>query len=117
MHELGVVFHIADDVMNIAKQNKVDKISKVVLQVGEVSTIIPYYLIDCWNWNAKRYDILSGCELEVETIKAITYCEDCGSLYDTIKYAKVCPDCHSENTYLKQGNEVMIKEIVVKENA
>lgn len=113
MHELGVVFHIADQVMEIARDNGVSHIRKVTLQIGEVTAIIPYYLVDCWNWNAKRYDLLTDCTLEVETIPAVTTCNDCGCEYETVKYAKVCPKCGSENTVLKTGNEVIIKEILV----
>ena len=113
MHELGIVFHIADSVEKIAIENQVSHVNKVVLQIGEVSTIIAEYLEDCWKWNAKRKPILNGCELEIETIPAITYCEDCGGKYTTVVHGKICPYCQSECTYLLQGNETEIKEIVV----
>ena len=45
MHELGVVFHIADLVSDVAKENKADKIKKVVMQIGEVSTVVNDQLI------------------------------------------------------------------------
>ena len=77
MHELGIVFHIAKKVEQVAKDNNVEHINRVVVQIGEVSTVIPDYLYDCWNWNAKKSPILEGCKLEVERIPAITFCEDC----------------------------------------
>ena len=113
MHELGVVFHIADSVEKIAVENRASHVNKVVLQIGEVSMIVNDYLEDCWKWNAKRKPILDGCELEIETIPAITYCEDCGGEYATVEHGKICPYCQSERTYLVQGNETEIKEIVV----
>ena len=113
MHELGVVFHIADLVSDVAKENKADKIKKVVMQIGEVSTVVNDQLIDCWNWNANRSDLLRGCTLEIEPIPAVTYCEDCAKEYPTVKYGKICPYCSSEHTYLRRGNEVVIKEIQV----
>ena len=48
MHELGVVFHIADSVMNICQENQGQRVRRVTLQIGEVSTVIPSYLIDVW---------------------------------------------------------------------
>lgn len=115
MHELGIVFHIAKRVIKVAEDNNVDHIAKVVAQIGEVSTIIPEYLYDCWDWNAKKNPITDGCVLEIETIPAITFCEDCEQEYETVKYGKICPHCKSENTYLVQGNEALIKEIVVED--
>lgn len=114
MHELGVVFHIADIVRDVAVENKATKIQKVVMQIGEVSMVVNDQLIDCWNWNANRTELLKGCVLEIEPVKAVTYCEDCKKEYETVKYGKICPYCKSERTYLLRGNEVMIKEIVVE---
>ena len=54
MHELGVVFHIMDSLEQVAAENKVESISKVVLELGEVSTVIASYLQNCWSWAAAR---------------------------------------------------------------
>ena len=72
MHELGVVFHIADSVVTIAEENQASHVRRVTLQIGEVSTGIPSYLTDVWNWNCKRVPMLEGCELAVEQIPAVT---------------------------------------------
>ena len=111
MHELGIVFHIIKTIEEVAAEQKLQSVSKVVLEVGEVSTVIPEYLTDCWDWACKKSELMNGSELKIETIKAVTYCEDCKKTYETVKYAKVCPYCKSENTYLIEGNEVQIKEI------
>lgn len=113
MHELGIVFHIAKTVENIAVENQVSKVGKVVLQIGEVSTIIPSYLVDCWNWKCSKSELMEGCELVIETIPAITFCEDCKKTYGTVEHGKICPHCGGSCTYLIQGNEHEIKEIEV----
>lgn len=113
MHELGIVFHIVKTVENIAQENQAEKVGKVVLQIGEVSTIIPHYLQDCWKWKCSKSELMDGCELEIETIPAITFCEDCEETYGTVEHGKICPYCGSEHTYLVQGNEHQIKEIEV----
>ncbi len=48
MHELGVVFHIMDSLETVARENQVTHIEGVTVEVGEVSTVIPHYLTDCW---------------------------------------------------------------------
>ncbi len=113
MHELGVVFYVIDDVKKVAEENDVEHVHSVTIELGEVSTVIPEYLIDCWNWAVKKHDILVDCELRVERIDAITYCTRCGAKYPTVEYGKICPNCGSEDTYLVQGNEFNIKEIEV----
>ena len=113
MHELGIVFHIVKTVEELAVENHVNRVNKVTLQVGEVSTVIPEYLVSCWNWKCSKSEIMQGCELDVEIIPAVTYCEDCQQTYGTVELGKICPHCGSEHTYLVQGNEHAIKEIEV----
>jgi len=115
MHELGVIFHIIDDLRVVCKENEVDEVSKVVIELGEVSGVVIDYLTDCWNWARQRESFVRNCEMIVETIPAVTFCEDCKNTYETVKYAKICPSCQSKNTYLVQGNEFNIKEIEVVE--
>lgn len=113
MHELGVVFHVIDQVKEIAKENKVKHVNSVTIELGEVTTVIPYYLEDCWNWAVKKHEVLVDCKLKIETIKAVTYCEECKSEYETVKHGKICPNCGSEHTYLIKGNEFIVKEVEV----
>ena len=54
MHELGIVFHIMDGVERVAAENQLAKVSAVVLELGEVSGVVPDYLTDCWKWAAAK---------------------------------------------------------------
>lgn len=116
MHELGVVFYVIRDVKAIAKENFVDKVYSVTLEIGQVSTVVPDLLQDCWKWAVKKEPVLEHAKLLIEEIEAVTHCENCGQNYETVKYAKVCPFCQSEETYLIRGNEFNIKEIEVYDN-
>ena len=113
MHELGIVFYIIRDVRKAAEENHVGHVSGVVMNIGEVSTVVPHLLSDCWRWAADKEDLLKGCELKVNLIPAVTHCDGCGREYETVSYGKTCPHCHSENTWLLRGNEVEIKQIEV----
>lgn len=111
MHELGVVFHVIKKVKKVVAENDLSEISSVTIELGEVSTVIPHYLTDCWKWAAAKEEMFKNSELIIETIPAVTICENCGKTYSTIEYGKTCPFCNSQRTYLLQGNQFMIKEI------
>ena len=111
MHELGIVFYIIKDVKQVAEENHVEHVSSVVMDIGEVSTVVPHLLTDCWRWAADKEPLLKGCEMKVNTIPAVTWCDHCKSEYETVKYGKTCPYCNSENTWLLRGNEVEINSI------
>ncbi len=113
MHELGIVFHIIRSVKEVAIENGATHIDSVTLDVGEVSLVIPSYLEDCRKWACSKEEMMNGCKLIINVIKGVTYCEDCQKTYETVKYAKICPYCQSEHTYLKEGDQVEIKEISV----
>ena len=113
MHELGVVFHVIDNIKELAEENSITHVESVTLQLGTVSTVIPAFLDDCWKWAVEREELMKGCKLVIEPIQAITHCEDCKQDYDTVKHGKICPYCGSEHTYLLQGDEFIIKEISV----
>ena len=111
MHELGIVFHIISSVEEIARENRLSRISSVTLELGEVSGVIPSYLTDCWHWACSKNDLMNGAELLIEEIPGVTLCEDCEQTYGTVQHGRICPFCGSERTYLVQGNETIIKEI------
>ena len=113
MHELGIVFYIIRDVKKAAQENGVEHVKAVVMNIGEVSTVVPEYLMDCWKWATDKEDLMRGCELKCNILPAVTICNTCGKEYPTVEYGKTCPHCGSEDTVLLRGNEVEIKEIEV----
>lgn len=111
MHELGTVIYIIETVEKLAVENDLKTVESITVELGEVSAVIPEFLLDFWRFARKRSELLKETELKIETLKAVTYCEDCGKTYATMEYGKECPYCHSPNTYLLTGNEYIIKQI------
>lgn len=113
MHELGIAFHIIKDIDKIAEENHVKQVKSVTLELGEVSGVIPEYLVDVWNWaceNKSKY--MKGCKLDLKIIRAISFCDSCKKTYSTLE-GKICPHCGSKETWLLEGNETKIKSIEV----
>ncbi len=111
MHELGIVFHVIKTVERVSAENELEHVSAVVLELGEVSGVVPDYLTDCWRWAADKNELLKGSELKIETLPAVTHCDGCGRDYPTVEHGRTCPHCGSGETWLLTGNEVSIKEI------
>ncbi len=111
MHELGIVVNVLEQVDAVAAENKAEKVLKVTMEVGEVSTIVPDLFIDAFNWAKKRTAYLKEAELEMIIIEGRTYCRNCGGTYKTTEFGKKCPHCGSFDTYLLTGDQVVIKDI------
>ncbi|MBQ6078210.1 MAG: hydrogenase maturation nickel metallochaperone HypA [Clostridia bacterium] len=115
MHEMGIILHLAKSLEETAEKEKIKKITRVTLEVGEVSGIMTDYFTDCWDYFKKRHPVLDTAALEIETIPAVTYCSSCEKTYPTVQYGRTCPHCGSGETWLIQGNECIIKEIEVED--
>ena len=113
MHELGIVLNVIDRVEEIAKENNVKKVTKLTLEIGEVSSIVPSYFSDCFEWAKKKTDYMKDTELEMIILEGLSYCRYCIKTNKTTEYAKKCPHCGSDNTYLVTGDEMRIKDIEV----
>ena len=111
MHELGIVVKVLEQVDEVAEQYKAEKIMKVTMEVGEVSTIVPDLFTDAFNWARKKTRFAQEAELEMIIIEGRTYCRACGETYRTTEYGKKCPHCGSPETYLLTGDQVVIKDI------
>lgn len=113
MHELGIVFHVIDAVKEVAAENDAKHVNSVTVEIGEVSLVIPSYFEDCWKWAVSKHEIMTDCQIKIDILPAVTYCEDCQKTYPTVEFGKKCPHCGSDRTYLQTGNEFNIKEIEV----
>lgn len=111
MHELGLVAHIIKTVEEMAAEQKLTEVASLTLELGEVSSVLPDYLTDCWNYAHKKSELLKNTELKLQIIPAVTLCDDCGKTYPTVKYKKKCPYCESMFTHLVAGDEFSIKEM------
>lgn len=112
MHELGIVFHAIKMVEELCAENDLSEVASVTMEFGEVSGVIPHEIEACWDWSVKKKSVhMQNAALRIETIPAVTFCEDCKKEYPTVTYGKTCPHCGGGNTYLLRGNEVNIKEI------
>lgn len=115
MHELGIVFHAIDQLERLAVEKGLTEIASVTMEFGEVSGVIPHEIEACWNWSVKKRSThLLSAKLHIETIPAVTFCSTCQKEYPTVEHGRTCPFCNSADTYLVQGNEINIKEVVAR---
>lgn len=110
MHELGVLIEIVKQVEQIADQNEVDKIETLVLQIGELSSMVPQYMKKLYP-AAIEGTVLENSTLEIEIIPANGLCKECRQVFNLIKEKGTCPHCQSKSFELLSGKEFMIKEI------
>jgi len=111
MHELGVVIEVVKTVEHFAREHGVTKIDSLVLQIGELSSIVPKYVEDCFPAAADG-TLLQEAKLRIEIVPGDASCGTCGGIFNIIRNRGTCPACGSKGWELLSGKEFVIKEIV-----
>lgn len=111
MHELGVIIEVVKNVEKFAKKNELTKIKTLVLQIGELSSMIPKYMEACYP-AAVDGTLLQETKLKIEILPANAICKKCNKVFNAIENNGKCPNCESKDLELLSGREFMIKEII-----
>jgi hydrogenase nickel incorporation protein HypA/HybF len=115
MHELGVVIEVVSAVEKFARENRVEgKIETLVLQIGELSSMIPKY-IEAVYPAAVDGTILQDTELKIEILPGNARCAECAKVFNVLENKAICPACGGKNLELLGGREFFIKEIAITE--
>lgn len=111
MHELGVMIEVIKKVEDFARKNNITKIDTLVLQIGELSSIIPRYVELCYSAAADG-TILHGARLNIEILPGNVICKRCHKVFNLLEHRRKCPDCKGVEWDLLSGKEFLIKEII-----
>ena len=111
VHELGVVIAVVEKVEKIAKEQNLTKIETLVLQIGELSSIVPMY-VEQFFPAAVDGTLLQNTTLKIEIMPGNAMCKGCGKVYNFAANNHQCPHCKSTDREIISGREFYIKEIV-----
>jgi hydrogenase nickel incorporation protein HypA/HybF len=111
LHELGILFNVVRSVENFAQKNGVSQIDTLVLQIGELSPVVPQYIRACYP-AAVDGTLLQDTQLKIEIIPGNALCRQCQKVFNLLKHPHGCPHCGADQWEVLSGKEFMIKEIV-----
>lgn len=113
MHELGLVYQIVKTVDEVVKQNGLEQVDEIVLQVGEMSDVVPRFIEEAWRATAPTTDYPCA-KMTIEIMPAMAKCLDCGYEGHVNSFAPDCPSCQSSMLKITSGRQFDIKEIIAK---
>ena len=100
MHEIGVVRSMLRTVEDFARENGIDKVVTIVVEIGDLSMIVPKYVEEIYSAVVR--------DTPFEGV-----CRDCRRAFPIVKYEGYCPRCGKRNADIISGRDFIIKEIVV----
>lgn len=116
MHELTLLYGVAQKVEQVVKENDLDHVDAIVIEVGEATSVIPEFLQDGYEVISDDYDFLRGSELIIERITAIGRCRHCGTEFPIVENKGLCPQCGSFDKDIIDGTDFFIKEVRIMEH-
>lgn len=113
MHELGICDALLKMVDKIAKEEELENVKRVTVEVGTLSGVISAYLEDCWTavTDGTKYETT---EFVAETIYGIAKCLDCGEEFTADLNDLRCPRCSGKKLTPLTGRELTLKEILAE---
>ena len=109
MHELS----LTQGVVEICESNSGGRrVTAVVLEVGELSSVVPEALEFCFEACSKG-TLLEGARLIIERIPAMGKCHDCSNEFHLRSYYNSCPSCGGHQVTILSGEELRVKEMEV----
>lgn len=114
MHEMTLAIQAIKSVLEFARENDIDDIDTVVLEIGELSLVVPEYMEEAWN-AAVQHTMLANSHLRIDVTPGNGICTDCGQVYNIVEHKGVCPKCGSRDKDILSGREFNIKELLVPE--
>lgn len=110
MHEVSIIQSVIEIVTKQALDNKLTKINKVSLRIGELSGVMPESLEFAFN-SCIKGTMLEESTLDIEIVSALGECNDCKLEFPIEHFNKLCPSCNKFCTKIIRGYELNINSI------
>lgn len=112
MHEIGVVRSMLRTVEEFARENGIEKVVSIVVEIGDLSMIVPKYVEDIYSVVTQDTPF-AGTELVIEVEEGQGVCRECRRAFPIVKNEGYCPRCGRRSADIISGRDFIIKEIVV----
>ena len=111
MHEVGIISAMLKTIQAAMEKQHLTRVEKIVLQVGELSGVVPRYMRECFPVAVRRTPF-RDTKLELEIVPGIVRCNPCGQEFNGLQHDLTCPGCGNRRDLRRlSGEGLMIKEI------
>jgi len=110
MHELSIVSNIFNIVEDIARQNKLVRVTKVSIVIGKMRQVVPVAMEMAFKAVTKD-TIVENALLNMKFLPVIMRCRSCGYSSEVEDHVFICSECESVELDIVQGQELLISHI------
>ena len=114
MHEMSLTEGIIRVIEEQAKSQSFQRVRRLWLEIGALSTVDPDSLIFCFQAIRANSPAAAEAELEIIAIPGQAWCMDCSKTVEVEQRYDPCPCCGGAKLQVTGGEEMRIKEMEVE---
>ena len=114
MHELYVTEQIVQIAVDTAKLEKMERIDKITVVIGELTSIIDDSVLFYFDILVKDTPA-KGAQLQIKRVTATWICSSCELEYEQAVNGLNCPKCGRLGEYTGKGREFYVESIECEE--
>jgi hydrogenase nickel incorporation protein HypA/HybF len=112
MHEMALTESIVEIAVEAAKEQGAQRVIRVFVDVGALSSVEPEALAFCFE-AAAAGTLAEGASLEINRIEGAGWCADCGRPVALAERFGACPECGRSAVQMTAGDELRVREMEV----
>jgi hydrogenase nickel incorporation protein HypA/HybF len=114
MHELSTMMRLISAACNAAEKEKAKKITELNVEVGEMTDIVPEYLVKYFP-EASKGTLAENAVFNVKSIPVRVRCLSCGREYEpSMERDRKCPTCSSIEARIITGRNTEIASMQIE---
>ena len=113
MHEISVLENVLNSCRKVAKENNVENIRVITLNIGELTGYIPKFFYEYFPIITDDEKLFDKTELKIIMTPGEALCEECSAMYNVMKAEGKCPKCDSRYKKIIGGQDFRLEEIIV----
>lgn len=111
MHEVGMLYSMADTATEYAEQNNIDDVKALYVEVGELAGVLPQIFTEYFPYVREKYPRLHNTEIKLHMVAGEGLCNDCHCMYNVMKQEGHCPKCSSTSKTILGGTDVRLMQL------
>jgi len=112
MHELAVCQALMDQVEQIAREQRADRVVAIHLGIGPLSGVEAALLEQAFSI-ARAGSVADDAELVIEDMAVRVSCKQCGEITDALPGRLLCGNCGDWHTRLVSGDELLLQHVEI----
>lgn len=110
MHELAICQALIEQVEQVARQQKAQRVSCIELAIGALSGVEPQLLEQAYPLAAAG-SVAQDAELRIEPVPVRVHCDQCNQDSNVAANRLVCKHCGNWRTTLIGGDEMLLTRV------